>query len=214
MRKSRIPDVVVRRLPLYLRAAEDYARRDHVIVSSQELGQWTGLTPAQVRKDLTFFGEFGKQGIGYDAKYLISQLHDILRLGERTDIGLVGFGNLGRALVHYHVDTHGGSGSVVRDRLHIAAIFDVDPSKIGSEQSGVPVFHVDELRDRISELGLKIIVIAAPADHAQAVMDQCVAAGIKAVLNFAPVNLTAPEDVKVHASDLTLELQSLAFYTD
>lgn len=215
--KKKIPDVVVRRLPLYLRAVEDYDRREHNVVSSQDLGDWTGLTPAQVRKDFTFFGEFGKQGIGYNVKFLKEQLREILRLSEDLHIGLVGFGNLGQAIVHYHVDAHRrpGPGFVASpDRLRIAAAFDVDEGKVGTEYKGVPIFHVDELSVKISELGLKIIVIAVPAEHAQYVVDIAVHSGIQAILNFAPVTLTVPEHVKVHHTDLTLELQSLAFYTE
>ncbi|MGI6131520.1 MAG: redox-sensing transcriptional repressor Rex [Bacillota bacterium] len=217
MRKAKIPDVVVRRLPLYLRAVEDFDRREHVIVSSKELGDFTGLTSAQVRKDLTLFGEFGKQGIGYDVKFLRTQLRDILRLSTDVHIGLVGFGNLGQALVHYHVDARSRPRtrfSVSPDRLRIVAAFDVDPDKIGRVYAGVPIFHIDELAEKAQEYGLKIMVNAVPAEHAQEVVDHAVRAGIRAILNFAPVTLTVPDTVKLHSADLTLELQSLAYYAE
>jgi redox-sensing transcriptional repressor len=212
---KKIPDVVIRRMPLYLRAVEDFYRREHEVVSSQDLGDWTGLTPAQVRKDFTFFGEFGKQGIGYNVKVLRQQLRQILRLTEDVHIGLVGFGNLGRALVHYHVDAHTAENPEfgAPDRLRITAAFDVDPSVVGTDFRGVHIFHVDQLSEIVHEHGIKIIIIAVPAQHAQSVADKAVAAGVKAILNFAPVTLTVPEDVKVRHTDLTLELQSLAFYT-
>ncbi len=217
MRKARIPDVVVRRLPLYLRAVDDFDRREHTIVSSKELGDFTGLTPAQVRKDLTFFGEFGKQGIGYDVKFLRIQLRDILRLSTDVHIGLAGLGNLGQALVHYHVDARSRPRtrfSVSPDRLRIVAAFDVDLAKIGRVYAGVPIFHIDELEAKAQEYSLKIMVNAVPAEHAQDVVDRIVACGIKAILNFAPVTLNVPENVRVHSADLTLELQSLAYYAE
>jgi len=217
MRKAKIPDVVVRRLPLYLRAVDDFDRREHTIVSSKELGDFTGLTPAQVRKDLTFFGEFGKQGIGYDVKFLRTQLRDILRLSTDVHIGLAGFGNLGQALVHYHVDARSRPRTrfpVSPDRLRIVAAFDVDPAKIGRVYAGVPIFHIDQLAEKAQEYGLKIMVNAVPAEHAQDVVDRIVACGIKSVLNFAPVTLLVPENVRVHSADLTLELQSLAYYAE
>ena len=217
MRKAKIPDVVVRRLPLYLRAVEDFDRREHDIVSSKELGDFTGLTPAQVRKDLTFFGEFGKQGIGYDVKFLRTQLREILRLSTDLHVGLAGLGNLGQALVHYHVDARSRPRTrfaVSPDRLRIVAAFDVDPSKIGRVYAGVPIFHIDQLAEKAQEYGLKIMVNAVPAEHAQDVVDRIVACGINAILNFAPVTLNVPDNVRVHSADLTLELQSLAYYAE
>lgn len=217
MRKEKIPDVVVRRLPLYLRAVEDFDRREHVVVSSQELGDFTGLTSAQVRKDLTFFGEFGKQGIGYDVKFLRMQLREILRLTTDVHIGLAGLGNLGKALVHYRVDANSRQRArfpVSPDRLRISAAFDVDPAKVGTVYAGVPVFHVDQLAEKVQEYGLRIMVNAVPAEYAQEVVDRVVASGIKSILNFAPVTLTVPDTVRVHSADLTLELQSLAYYAE
>jgi redox-sensing transcriptional repressor len=212
---KRIPDVVVRRMPLYLRAVEDFARRGHEVVSSQELGDWTGLTPAQVRKDFTFFGEFGKQGIGYNVKFLRQQLREILRISENVHVGLVGFGNLGRALAHYLIDSHVTDNPEFGspDKLRVTAAFDVDESIVGTDYRGMPIFHVDRLSEIVHEHGIKIIVIAVPARHAQAVATKCAEAGVKAILNFAPVTLNVPDEVKVHHTDLTLELQSLAFYT-
>ncbi|MFY9133984.1 MAG: redox-sensing transcriptional repressor Rex [Bacillota bacterium] len=220
MKQEKIPDVVVRRLPLYLRAVEDFDRREHAIVSSSQLGEWTGLTPAQVRKDLAFFGEFGKQGIGYNVKFLHEQLREILGLTTDVRVGLVGLGNLGRALLHHNVDARIDGSAVegdparwVPESLRIVAAFDVDPQKVGITYAQVPVYHVDELAAKVRELDLKIVVIAVTPESAEAVASECVKAGVKAILNFAPVKLDVPEDVKVHSADLTLELQSLAFYT-
>lgn len=220
MRQEKVPDVVVRRLPLYLRAIEDFDRREHETVSSSQLGKWAGFTPAQVRKDLALFGEFGKQGIGYDVKFLQTKLREILGLTEVVHVGLVGFGNLGRALLQHNADvrigsskTRGEPGKRFSDSLRIAAAFDVDAEKVGTTYAQVPVYHVDQLAVKADELDLKIMVVTVPPDSAEEVVAECVKAGIKAILNFAPVNLDVPEDVKIYWADLTLELQSLAFYT-
>lgn len=220
MKQDKIPDVVVRRLPLYLRAVEDFDRKDEAVVSSSLLGEWTGVTPAQVRKDLALFGDFGKQGIGYDVKFLQNKLREILGLTRDVNVGLVGLGNLGRALLHHNAGVRMGSSRAegdpkhwVPESLRIVAAFDVDPEKVGVTYAQVPVYHVDQLVAKSDELGLEIMVLAVPPDSTEAVAYECVKAGIKAILNFAPVNLIVPEDVKVYSADLTLELQSLAFYT-
>ena len=223
MKQDKIPkisDVVVRRLPLYLRAVEDFDRKDEATVSSSQLGEWTGVTPAQIRKDFALFGDFGKQGIGYDVKFLQNKLREILGLTRDVNVGLVGLGNLGRALLHHNALARMGSSGDTGDPKHwvpeslrIVAAFDVDPEKVGITYAHVPVYHADQLAAKCDELGLEIMVLAVPPDSTEAVAYECVKAGIKAILNFAPVNLVVPEDVKVYSADLTLELQSLAFYT-
>ncbi len=210
MRRPRIPDVVVRRLPLYLRVLDELDGKGRTHVSSQELGERAGLTPAQVRKDLTVFGEFGKQGIGYEVRYLRHELQDILHLNRPVNIGLIGAGSLGTAVARYNLT---GDLQHAGKQMHIKAIFDVNPSKIGKEIEGVPIFGVDEMTEKIRELDIKMVVIAVPASAAQEVADIATAAGVKTILNFAPARLQVPEDVRIHSSDVTLELQSLAFYT-
>ncbi|MBE3575099.1 MAG: redox-sensing transcriptional repressor Rex, partial [Firmicutes bacterium] len=168
------------------------------------------LTPAQVRKDLTVFGEFGKQGIGYEVRYLRQELQDILRLNRDIRIGLVGAGSLGTALARYRL---AGEKAHSSDHMKVVALFDNDPAKIGQDVEGIPIYPVDELAQKIRELDIKIVVIAVPAAAAQQVADTAVRAGVKTILNFAPARLVVPEDVRVHTSDVTLELQSLAFYT-
>lgn len=212
MRRPKVPDVVVRRLPLYLRAVGDFASKDREIISSHELGKSTGLTAAQVRKDLALFGEFGKQGIGYNVKFLMNQLKDILRLRDPVPVCIVGMGHLGQAVLRYNMAYH-RSTSEGTEMLRIMAGFDVDPVKVDTTCAGVPIYHTDELSRVIGEMGIKIAVVAVPAQRAQEVVDMCVKAGITAILNFAPIKLETPAGVKVHTADVTLELQSLAFYT-
>lgn len=202
--------MVVRRLPLYLRVLDELDGKGRTHVSSQELGERAGLTPAQVRKDLTVFGEFGKQGIGYEVRYLRHELQDILHLNRPVNIGLIGAGSLGTAVARYNLT---GDLQHAGKQMHIKAIFDVNPSKIGKEIEGVPIFGVDEMTEKIRELDIKMVVIAVPASAAQEVADIATAAGVKTILNFAPARLQVPEDVRIHSSDVTLELQSLAFYT-
>ncbi|MCL4515371.1 MAG: redox-sensing transcriptional repressor Rex [Firmicutes bacterium] len=210
MRRPRIPDVVVRRLPLYLRILEDLDQKGWTHVSSQDLGERTGLTPAQVRKDLTVFGEFGKQGIGYEVRFLKQQLEEILRLNRVVNVGLAGAGSLGMALARYNIER---AKQQRTSQLRLIALFDSDPHKIGLRIDGAQVYPVNSMQEKITELGIQIMIIAVPAHAAQEVASICVKSGIKALLNFAPARLQVPPDVRLHNADLTLELQSLAFYT-
>ncbi|MBE3576378.1 MAG: redox-sensing transcriptional repressor Rex [Limnochordales bacterium] len=209
-RPIKISEAVVRRLPLYLRVLDDVAQtRGIKLLSSQELGERAGVTPALVRKDLAWFGEFGKQGVGYDVHYLRNELRRILHLDREVRIALVGMGNLGVALARYHRRRYLNEPDF---HLHIVAMFDSDPRKIGVLVEGVPVLPVAELPGLVERLNIKLAIIAVPAEAAQGVADQLVGAGVKGILNFAPMKLKVPEDVHVVTADLSAELQCLAFY--
>jgi len=208
--RRRIPDVVIRRLPLYLRILDDLDYTDTPIISSQELGDRSGVTPGQLRKDLSFFGVFGKQGVGYNTYNLREELRKILRLHQQVHVGLVGVGNLGTALIRYNVAREKrypeGTG------LKLVAAFDADENKVGRKISGVEVFSDRDLPERIKEMNLSIIILTVPAQAASMVLDLCIQEGVKAFLNFAPTKLLAPSDVRIHHSDVTLEMESLAFF--
>ena len=210
MNRRRIPDVVIRRLPLYLRILDDLDYTDTPIISSQELGDRSGVTPGQLRKDLSFFGVFGKQGVGYNTYNLREELRKILRLHQQVHVGLVGVGNLGTALIRYNVAREKrypeGTG------LKLVAAFDADENKVGRKISGVEVFSDRDLPERIKEMNLSIIILTVPAQAASMVLDLCIQEGVKAFLNFAPTKLLAPSDVRIHHSDVTLEMESLAFF--
>ncbi|MCL6581965.1 MAG: redox-sensing transcriptional repressor Rex [Firmicutes bacterium] len=210
MRRFRVPDVVIRRLVIYLRILNEMELEagPHYI-SSQELGQRAGVSPAQVRKDLASFGEFGKQGVGYEAHNLREELRSILNQDRPIKVAIFGLGELGRALTRYlNRCPHGEECDV----FHITAIFDSDPRKIGQTFEGVQVSPPDALPAKMERDGLDIAILTVPASAAQIVTDLCVQAGIQAILNFAPVKLFVPDNVRVHYADVTLELQQLSFY--
>ncbi|HHW09965.1 MAG TPA: redox-sensing transcriptional repressor Rex [Firmicutes bacterium] len=210
MRWHKISDAVVRRLPLYLRVLEEASRdEDKQLMSSQELGDRAGVAPALVRKDLAWFGEFGKQGVGYQVDYLKTELRRILNLDREIRVGLVGVGALGHALVRYHRIRSMRNSSF---HINLIALFDNDPAKFGEHVVDLEIWPLELLAEKIKALKLEIIIVTVPAAHAQEVVDLAVAAGIKAILNFAPVKLTVPEGVHLANADLSLELQRLAYY--
>lgn len=210
MPRRRIPDVVIRRLPLYLRILDDLDHTETPIISSQELGDRSGTTPGQVRKDLSFFGVFGKQGVGYNTENLREELRKILRLHQQVAVGLVGVGNLGTALIRYNVAREKrypeGTG------LKLVAAFDKDEKKVGRKISGIEVFSLINLPELVKALKLSVIILTVPAEAAPGVLNHCIQAGVKAFLNFAPTKLIAPPDVRIHHSDVMLELESLAYF--
>ncbi|NRF89750.1 redox-sensing transcriptional repressor Rex [Paenibacillus frigoriresistens] len=206
MKTQKISEAVVRRLPIYLRFLNELAMKNVSTVSSQDLGQKLDLNPAQIRKDLAYFGEFGKKGIGYDIAYLIEKIRQILKLDRHIQVALVGAGNLGRALCNYN--------TYLRNDMKIVAVFDVMPSKAGESINNLIVQPMHEMKKVLSELGVRIGIITVPANEAQNVANQFVDCGIEAILNFAPVIIKVPPEVRVHHADFTTELQSLAYYLD
>lgn len=211
IRWKKISDAVVRRLPLYLRVLDEASRyEDKKLMSSQELGERAGVSPALVRKDLAWFGEFGKQGVGYEVEYLKQELRRILNLDREVRAALIGAGSLGRALARYNQARYKDGKLNIR----LAAIFDNDPAVIGERIADIEVAPIDELEERVREYDIRMAIITVPAEHAQEVVDRVVKAGIRAILNFAPVSLSVPEGVHLATADLSLELERLAYYLD
>lgn len=204
---KKIPDVVIRRLPLYLRALEILDPELAPITSSEQIARMVGTSSGQVRKDLSCFGVFGKQGVGYNTVSLCSELRRILKLDREVRIGLIGAGNLGAALVRYH------QKNKAHQPLEIVALFDVDERKIGKKVSDVQVYDIADLASKIKELDVKMMILAFPAVNVQEIVDICIANGVKSFLNFIPVQLKTPPGIKIQTSDVTLDLQSLAYYT-
>jgi redox-sensing transcriptional repressor len=199
-----VPDIVIGRLPIYLRALNLLSEAGQEFTSSQELGQKLGIGSAQIRKDLSHFGEFGKQGTGYEINYLRQQISKILNVDREWSVALVGFGDLGQAIAHY--------GGFASKGFQIEAIFDNDPGKIGIETNGKQVYDIKELGLIISQLKIKMAIIAVPATTAQEVSNKLVEAGVRAILNYAPITLTVPSGVQVQYIDPVVHLQRMTFY--
>ncbi|MGH7332089.1 MAG: redox-sensing transcriptional repressor Rex [Candidatus Rokuibacteriota bacterium] len=203
-RYTKIPEMTIRRLSVYTRCLLQLEEDGVKTISSQDLAERFGLNSAQVRKDLAYFGEFGVRGIGYYVAGLKAELHRILGLDREWPIALVGFGNLGSALFHYK-----GFG---RQGFRIAVIFDDDPLKVGRSADGVPIMGSRDMARELRARGIQIAIVAVPADGAQGVADQLVAAGVRAVLNFAPARLRVAREVRLKNVDLSIELETLSFY--
>jgi redox-sensing transcriptional repressor len=201
MRK--IAESTVRRLSLYLRFLEEFEEQGIGTVSSDALALRGGTTSAQVRKDLSFFGSFGKRGLGYAVPELAGRLREILGLGRDYQVVLLGAGKIGSALVQYRGFQKRG--------FEIVGIFDVDPAKIGKQWNGLTVSDIADLESRLSGQSIDIGVLVTPAEAAQALAERLVKLGIKAILNFAPVQLSVPDDVSVKNVNLALELEALSY---
>ncbi|MCM3126597.1 MULTISPECIES: redox-sensing transcriptional repressor Rex [unclassified Paenibacillus] len=206
MKSEKISEAVVRRLPVYLRYLQELYKREVTTVSSQELGLRLDLNPAQIRKDLAYFGDFGRKGIGYDVAYLIDKIRQILKLDQQINVALVGAGNLGHALSNYN--------RYVKDNMKIVAVFDSQPSKIGTKINTLTVQPMEELVKTVNDLNIRIGIITVPDSEAQRVADYLVEAGVEAILNFAPIIIKAPAHIRIHTADFTTDLLSLAYYLE
>ncbi len=201
---SQIPDIVIGRLPIYLRELTLLHETGQEITSSHELGERLGISSAQIRKDLSWFGPFGKQGTGYSIPYLLEQLRNILQLNREWPVALVGAGDLGRALARYGGFLHRG--------FRISLIFDSDPAKIGSYVGNIRVLNVAAMQAEVQNQGIQVAMVAVPAASAQQVTDILVEAGIRAILNYAPIVISTPEDVRVQHIDPAAHLQHMTYY--
>ena len=202
-RADQIPNPAVRRMSLYLRQLERFKRQDRRTVSSKQLGESLGYTDAQVRKDLAYFGQFGHPGVGYRVEDLIARVRRILGTDKTWNVLVVGAGNLGRALIAY-------PGFVAKG-FSIVAVFDNDASKAGRNHGGLTVQPMSELESTVRKLSIHMGIIAVPEDHAQAVANELVQAGVRGLLNFAPVSLTVPPTIALNAVDLAVQLEQIAF---
>lgn len=206
MPEKSIPDIVVSRLPRYLQALEHLEKDGIQTTSSQELGEFIGISAAQIRKDLSQYGEFGKQGKGYNVQYLIDKLREILKVNRIWEMALVGAGNLGHAIANYQGFTDHG--------FRIVLIFDSDPHKIGQKAGPLVVQDANQMIDIIRRHGIKIGMITVPAGEAQAVADSLIKAGIRAILNYAPITLSVPQGVHVQYVDPIIYLQRMTYYLE
>lgn len=204
MATDEVPDIVVGRLPIYLRALAFMAASGQEITSSHELGHKLGISSAQIRKDLSHFGEFGKQGTGYRISHLMDQIKRILKVDREWEVALIGIGDLGHAVARYNGFFNRG--------FHITLLCDNDPAKVGTHLGELEIQDSARLKELLMERQIKVAMIAVPATAAQKVADVCVEAGVKAILNYAPISLAVPEGVRVQHLDPAAYLQRMTYY--
>ena len=204
MINQNVPDVIVSRLPVYLRALQRLADTGVVTTSSQELGEKVGISAAQIRKDLSQFGEFGKQGTGYHIPFLIERISQILHVDRIWDVAVVGMGDIGHAVARYNGFSNRG--------FRVAMCFDSDPAKIGKIVCEHPIRDANNLVEDIKSAGIKIVMLCVPAAIAQEVADRLVEAGVRGILNYAPLKLIAPSHVRVQHIDPAIGLQRITYY--
>ena len=202
--RRRISESTIHRLSIYYRALSALEGEGYHTVSSKDLARREKLTPAQVRKDLSFFGSFGTRGLGYPTKELKARIASILGLDRHWNVGLIGAGNIGSALVSYK--------EFQKQGFVIKAIYDNDQRKIGSNHKGIIISDINDLATEIKKKKLEMVVIAVPASAAQKACDMAVSAGIKAILNFAPINLKVPKDVILRTENMAMEIEYLSFF--
>ena len=198
-----VPKVVVGRLSLYLREVQHLIRDGNETTSSTELGRLLGVTDAQVRKDLAYFGQFGHPGVGYRCHELVAAIKQIMGTDSVWNVALIGIGNLGRALLRYKGFHEQG--------FRIVAAFDVDTELIGGTVEGVDVFHASDLAQVVEDQRIRLVAISVPSHAAQSVVDEVVEVGVEGILNFAPVTISVPSKVRVIGVDLAMELEQLSF---
>ncbi|MDI3270170.1 MAG: redox-sensing transcriptional repressor Rex [Bacillota bacterium] len=203
-RRQRIPEATIKRLPVYLRVLERLQEEEVAIISSAELARKSGITSEQIRKDLAYFGAFGTRGVGYGVASLARRLRSILGLDRPMGAVLVGAGHLGTALARYN--------RTRRQSVQVVAIFDQDPGKVGQVIEDLTVQPLEGLEETIAATGACLAILAVPGPAAQKVAQRLVQAGIEGILNFSPVQLKVPSGVQVQQIDLSLELESLAYY--
>lgn len=199
-----IPEVVVLRLPLYIRVLKQLVQEQVSTISSEKLGERLHVSAAQIRKDLSYFGRFGKQGQGYNVEDLLCRLNSILGLDKQWKVCLVGVGRLGRAVIGYP--------GFAPEGFQVVAAFDVAPEVLGQALGHLHVQPLDELTDTVKSLGIKIAIVTVPASQAQAVIDRLVESGVRSILNYAPITAQVPAGVWVRNIDPVMFLQSMTYY--
>lgn len=203
LKELKIPEATVSRLSVYSRYLTEVEKQHIVSISSGEIAEGMGGTPAQVRKDLAYFGEFGTRGVGYNVKQLNQEIKNILGLSKKWKMILIGAGNLGSALSQYRGFRERG--------FEIIGVFDNDLNKVGLKLNGLPIYPVSELESYVADNDISIAIIAVPGEYAQDVADMLLETTVKGILNFAPVVLTVPEEMKVRNVDLSVNLEVLSY---
>jgi redox-sensing transcriptional repressor len=206
MNADKIPDIIIGRLPIYLRALQRMSEKGMKTTSSQELGEHVGISAAQIRKDISQFGEFGKQGTGYSIPFLMDKLREILKVNRMWDVVIVGMGDIGHALARYPGFANRG--------FRVTMVFDLDASKVGQKVDGFVVEDVSKLVECVRLGKIKIAMVTVPAAAAQDVTDKLVQGGVRAILNYAPTSVNVPSNVHVQYIDPATHLQRMTYYLD
>lgn len=199
-----VPEVVVQRLPIYVRILSQLLESHIEIISSHQLGELLQITPAQIRKDLSYFGRFGKQGRGYNIQFLLDELRQILGIDRAWKACLIGLGRLGRAIINYPGFSPEG--------FEIVAAFDNNVAQYNSNLGTITVQSMDEIARTVKEKNISIGIVAVPSNQAQSVIDTLVESGITGILNYAPIAPFAPKHIVMRNIDPVLSLQSMTFY--
>ncbi len=199
-----VPEVVISRLPQYVRILSQLLESGESVTNSQQLGEQLQVTPAQIRKDLSYFGRFGKQGRGYVVRDLLRELKQILGLNSEWNVAVVGVGRLGNAILNYP--------GFNPDGFHLVAAFDNNLANVGRQVGGVSVQPMGEMAETVAERDISIAIVAVPSAHTQTVIDQLVECGVRAILNYAPINAQVPDGIRVRSIDPVLALQSMTYY--
>jgi len=206
MNANKIPDIIIGRLPIYLRALQHMADGGQETTSSQDLGEQVGISAAQIRKDISQFGEFGKQGTGYRISFLMDKLREILKINRIWDVAVIGAGDVGHAIVRYQ--------GFINRGFRVVMVFDSDSQKVGQFIGEFVVQDSADMMEMIRKEGVQVAMITVPASDAQQVTDELVRAGVKAILNYAPISLNVPENVRVQHIDPATHLQRMTYYLD
>lgn len=203
MGQQKIPQATAKRLPLYYRFIQNLSLSGKQRVSSAELSEAVKVDSATIRRDFSYFGALGKKGYGYDVNYLLAFFRETLDQDDVTCVALIGVGNLGTAFLHYNFTKN--------NNTKIEMAFDVDEEKVGKEIGGIPVYHLDELEERLSE-HIQVAILTVPATVAQSVADRLAHTNVQGVLNFTPARLNVPDNIRIHHIDLAVELQTLVYF--
>ena len=203
-RRTEVPEVVVARLPQYVRILSRLLEDGMDVVNSHQLGEKLHVTPAQIRKDLSYFGRFGKQGRGYSVYSLLERLRQILGLNSYWNVAVVGVGRLGRAIISYPGFTPDG--------FRLVAAFDADPAVVAKPVGNLMVSPMEHLKDLVESQQISIAIVAVPAEKTQEVVDLLTACGVRAILNYAPITPQVQEGVRIRNIDPVISLQSMTYY--
>lgn len=202
MTQRKIPQATAKRLPLYYRFLTNLYKQGKMRVSSQELSKAVKVDSATIRRDFSYFGALGKKGYGYNVEYLLGFFRKTLDQDELTEVALIGVGNLGTAFLNYNF--------MRNNNTKIVMAFDANPEKVGENVENIPIYHIDELEDKLTDV--EVAILTVPVSEAEDIAEKIVNKGVSGILNFTPARITVPDHVRVHHIDLAVELQALAYF--